>query len=328
MVNRELGEGTTFRHNRGRGPLKLGYFGLPLGAHLLLRDGHELAPCVLSPLDAPGRRRIVSRIPNAIDALGAQKTELNQAIEHALALAQPELIVSWFWTRLLPAAWLNAARYGGIGVHPSLLPRHRGPNPYFWSIDSGDTEAGVTLHTLAPEYDTGAILLQRAIPVGDRNSWRLARALDRPSLALLREGVGRFARSQPPTPTAQLDTAATWAPEPTGRELAVDWSWSTERVLRRIRALSPVPGLAVEVRGLAFFVTQAEPATDFVMALEPGEAAVVGEPATLVIRTADGAIAIVRATLADGENEDEAPQTLDRAALAGIVATALHTSHH
>ena len=307
--------------------MKLGYFGLPLGAHLLLQDGHELDPCVLSPLDAPGRRRVTPRIREGslLDALGASKPELNQKIERALARAKPELIVSWFWTRLLPAAWLNAARYGGIGVHPSLLPRHRGPNPYFWSIDSGDTEAGVTLHTLAPEYDTGAILLQRSIPVGERNSWRLARALDRPSLSLLREGVGRFARSQPPTPTAQDETAATWAPEPTGRELAVDWTWSTARILRRIRALSPVPGLAVEVRELRFFVTRAEAAGDYVTALEPGEAAVVGDPSTLVIRTGDGAIAVLRASL-DSEDEDEDEDEafeLDRVQLGRAVAARL-----
>ena len=309
--------------------MKVGYFGLPLGAHLLLRDGHALDPCVLSPLAAPGRRRVAARVPepSLIDALGAPKAALHEEIERALRRAQPELIVSWFWTRLLPAAWLNAARYGGIGVHPSLLPRHRGPNPYFWSIDGGDHEAGVTLHTLAPEYDTGAILLQRGIPVGSSNSWRLARALDRPSLALLREGVGRFARSQPPAPTAQDDSAATWAPEPTGRELAVDWAWSTERVLRRIRALSPVPGLAVEVRELRFFVTRAEPAADFVTALMPGEAAVVGDPGTLVIRTGDGAIAVLRATLDDEDSDDDAARELDRFELGLAVAQRLPIEH-
>ncbi len=169
--------------------MKIGYFGLPLGAHLLLRDGHELDPCVLSPLPAPGRRRVAARVPTGtlIDALGAPKKELNQRIAAALERARPELIVSWFWTRLLPAAWLNATRYGGIGVHPSLLPRHRGPNPYFWSIDCGDLEAGVTLHTLAPEYDTGTLLLQRAIPVG--GAQQLAtRARARSAFALLIEG--------------------------------------------------------------------------------------------------------------------------------------------
>ena len=304
--------------------MKVGYFGLPLGAHLLLRDGHELDPCVLSPLSAPGRRRVAARVPehSLLDALGVPHAELNRRIEAALERATPELIVSWFWTRLLPAAWLDATRYGGIGVHPSLLPRHRGPNPYFWSIDAGDLETGVTLHTLAPEYDTGSILLQRSIPVSDHNAWRLARALDRPSLALLREGVARFARAEPPTLTAQESSAATWAPEPTGRELAVDWSWPTARILRRIRALSPVPGLAVEVRGVRFFITRAEPATEFVTALNPGEAAVVGDPASLVIRTADGAIAVLRATLDEsGASDDEEAPELDRAELARRVAS-------
>lgn len=307
--------------------MKVGYFGLPLGAHLLLQDGHELDPCVLSPLAAPGRRRVTRQVPTAslLDALGVPRARFDAQIEQALARARPDLIVSWFWTRLLPAAWLNAAPLGGIGVHPSLLPRHRGPNPYFWNIDSGEAEAGVTLHTLAPEYDTGAILAQRAISVGERNSWQLARALDRPSLALLREGVGRFARSHPPTPTAQDERAATWAPEPTGRELKVDWTWSTERVLRRIRAISPVPGLAVEIGERHFFVTRAEPASDFVQALEPGEAAVMGHPGgTLVIRTGDGAIAVERAFSDDGDDtqaeDDGEPYELDRRTLAETVA--------
>ncbi len=303
--------------------MKVGYFGLPLGAHLLLRDGYELDPCVLSPLDAPGRRRVAARVPteHLLDALGAPKNKIQQAIERALARAQPELIVSWFWTRLLLGEWLSAARYGGIGVHPSLLPRHRGPNPYFWSIDSGDRETGVTLHTLAPEYDTGSILLQRSIPVGTRNAWQLARALDRPSLSLLREGVGRFARSHPPTPITQDEQAATWAPEPTGRELSVDWAWSTERILRRIQALSPVPGLAVEVSELRFFVTRAETATQFVTALQAGEAAVVAE--RLVIRTGDGAIAVVRALLSDDESEEEEPEAVEGSELARIVTERL-----
>jgi methionyl-tRNA formyltransferase len=305
--------------------LKLGYFGLPLGAHLLLTDGHELDPCVLSPIDAPGRRRVRARVPAArlLDAREAAAGALKAAIERALSRAQPELIVSWFWTRLLPGAWLTAARFGGIGVHPSLLPRHRGPNPYFWTIDAGDREAGVTLHALAPEYDTGAILLQRSLLVGERNSWQLARALDRPSLALLREGVRRFAEGERPSETAQSDAGVTWAPEPTGRELLADWSWPTARVLRRIRALAPVPGLAVEIRGLRLFITRARAATRFVATLEPGEATVLEDAETLVIRTADGAIAVERAVLSSDDpddNEDSVDSELNEKSLAVAVA--------
>ena len=331
MVNRELGTGTTFRQSAGT--VKVAYFGLPLGAHLLLLDGHELDPCVFSALDAPGRRRVQSQVPapRLIDALRMPASELTAIVEQALSRAQPELIVSWFWTRLLPETWLKGARLGGIGVHPSLLPRHRGPNPYFWTIDAADHDAGVTLHVLAPEYDTGAILLQRAIPTGERNSWQLAPALDRPSLALLREGVRRFAEARPPVALEQHAADVTWAPEPTGRELAVDWQWPTHRVLRRIRALAPVPGLAVEIASLRFFVTRARDATQFVSALEPGEAAVIGEsaktPETLVIRTADGAIAIERALLSaeepDGAAEDSAERELTEKSLALTLASRL-----
>ena len=99
--------------------------------------------------------------------------------------------------------------------------------------------------------------------------------------------------------------------------------------MRRIRALSPVPGLAVEVSELPFFVTRARSTSDFVAALEPGEAAVVGTPGTLVIRTADGAIAIERAVLGpegDDDEPNEAPDTpqaeseLDERALAHAVS--------
>jgi len=304
--------------------VKVGYFGLPLGAYLLLKDGHELDPVVLSPLEAPGRRRVRKLVTGTLlDSLGVPTSELTPQIERALQQKKPDLIVSWFWTRLLPGVWLRAAHLGGIGVHPSILPRHRGPNPYFWTIDSGDDRAGVTLHVLAPEYDTGAMLLQRSLAVAGRNSWQLARALDRPSLALLREGVAAFAAGRPPPETTQDEAKATWAPEPTGRELSVDWRWTTERILRRIRAISPVPGLAVEIHGLAFFITRARLASNFVSALEPGEAAVLGETEaeTLIIRTADGAIAVERVVLSlDEEDETDEASALAERELAELLA--------
>ena len=250
--------------------LKIAYFGLPLGALLLAHDGHELGPVVLSPVEAPGRRRLVRLAPNLLDA--ATATDLETEVARRLAAEQAELLVSWFWTRKLPARWLGATRLGGVGVHPSLLPRHRGPNPYFWSIDAGDEMAGVTAHRLTAEYDTGHMLGARSLPVGERDAWQLARALDRPSLALLRETVARLASGQAPSELAQDERLATWAPEPNGAALRVDFGWTTERVLRRIRALSPTPGVALEVDGVALFVTRAERADRLSAALLPGEA--------------------------------------------------------
>lgn len=285
----------------GREPLRIAYFGLPLGALLLTRDGHDVRLCVLSPVDAPGGRRVRRELGDRVLAANQLGSGLDFAVDQALARARPELLVSWFWTRRLPPKWLECGRLGAIGVHPSLLPRHRGPNPYFWAIDAGDPETGVTVHRLEAEYDTGAMLDSEALQVGDRNAWQLARALDRPSLRALRRTVRGFAEGKLPTEAPQASELVTQAPEPSGSELWVDWSWTTARVLRRIRALSPVPGLALTLAELPFFVTAAEPARGFVTALEPGEGQIVGE--RLLLRTGDGAIAVARATREDDLGE-------------------------
>jgi len=279
--------------------LRLAYFGLPLGACLLHADGHELGLCVLSPIDAPGRRRIEGLLGgNVIDALTAGP-ELEERIDHELRAGQFDLLVSWFWTRRLPAEWLALPALGGIGAHPSLLPRHRGPNPYFWAIDEGDAETGVSIHRLTPAYDDGDVLLRARIAVSEKNSWQLARALDRPALSLLRQAVTLHRAGSAPPAEVQEEALATWAPEPEGDALRADFHWPAERVLRRLRALSPVPGLALEIRGLAFFATRARQCDDFPRALLPGEAAVLPQ-GSVVIRCADRAIAIERAVAGEG----------------------------
>ncbi len=294
-------------------PLRLAFFGLPLAPYLLSLDGHDVRLAVLSPVSAPGRRRLRRVIgeERVLDALSYRPFE--NAVERALAQDPPDLIVSWFWTRRLPAAWLSRARHGAIGAHPSLLPRHRGPNPYFWAIDAGDTETGVTIHCLTERYDDGEILEQRLLPIGERDSWQLARALDRPSLRLLRDVVTEFAAGRAPPGRAQDDALATWAPEPEGDALHLDFAWPTERVLRRIRALCPTPGAFIDVEGLRLVLFRAAPTLDFPRALEPGEAAVTGEEPRLVVRTATGALAVEAAALDTGS---ETGEVLDGAAVA------------
>ena len=73
-----------------------------------------------------------------------------------------------FWTTKLPPAWVKLARLGGIGVHPSLLPRPQsGPDPYFAAIDAGDEVTGVTVHRIEADYDTGAILAARNVTIAE-----------------------------------------------------------------------------------------------------------------------------------------------------------------
>jgi methionyl-tRNA formyltransferase len=274
--------------------LRIAYFGLPVGALLLQADGHEITLAVLSPVAQPGERRL-TRLIGADRVLAAARlgTRLDEEVDHALAERPADLLVSWFWTRRLPERWLRRHPRGAIGAHPSLLPRHRGRDPFFWTIDSDDTLAGVTIHELECEYDTGAVLAQQSLPVGGRNAWELARALDRVSLPLLRRVVDKYSRHEELVPTPQDERLATLAPAPSGALLRVDWAWPTARVLRRVRALAPVPGLAIDVLGLHLAITAASAAERPVQGLRPGEAATTpGAVPSLCIATGDGAIAV------------------------------------
>jgi methionyl-tRNA formyltransferase len=289
--------------------LRIAYFGLPLAALLLLEDGRRIDIALLSRTDAVGGRRL--RLKLGPDKVWARGQLSQQEIAERLAHIAPDLVVSWFWTTKLPMAWVGMAPLGGIGVHPSLLPKHRGPDPYFAAIDQGDAVTGVTVHRIAADYDTGSILGARSIEISERwNAWQLARRLDRPSLRLLRETVARLAAGEVISEQAQDEALATWAPMPTLADCALRWSWSSARLLRRIRALSPAPGAFTEIRGLILTILEARPADEYPRALAAGEAAVVGSSA--VIRTADGAIALVR-----GEIEG---QILNEQGLASLVA--------
>lgn len=274
--------------------LRIAFFGLPLAALLLAHDGHDVALAAICRSDAVGLRRLTRR-------LGAERVLVKPSagdptLLARVAAARPDLIVSWFWTTRLPMNLVHAARLGAIGAHPSLLPRHRGPDPTYWAIASGDTETGVSVHRIEEDYDTGTILGQATLPIDPRwNAWQLARALDRPSLRLLRETVRRFAEGAHIPEVAQNPALATMAPAPDDEACALRWSWSTARVLRQIRALAPAPGAWTELAGRNLTILRAAPAVDFPRGLAPGEALVVGEAP--LIGTADSAIVVLEAEL-------------------------------
>ena len=278
---------------------------MPLGALLLERDGHELVYVAMSRDEALGLRR-AKRVFGK--RLFVRPEVSSPATIKRIAALEPELVVSWFWTKRLPRELLAIAP--AIGVHPSLLPRHRGPDPYFWAIDSGDDVTGVTAHMLEPEYDTGAILRQVPLPIDPTwNAWTLAKKLDRPSLAVLRKVVKKL-----PSPQPQDDAKATAAPAPTEDMLEIRWNQDADAIARRVRAAAPWPGAFTEVGGETVVLLDVKPTRDFPRALEPGEAAV-RKDGVVVVRTKDAAL-----ELRSGRNEaDDA--LLDAAGIARLLST-------
>lgn len=271
-------------------PLRIVFFGLPLAALLLARDGHEITLAAVCRKDALGIRR--ARATFGRERVLMKPDASSAALHERVRSLSPDLLVSWFWTKRLPMSLVRLARLGGIGVHPSLLPRHRGPDPTYWAIASGDVETGVTVHRIEEDYDTGDILASERLRIDPEwNAWELARALDRPSLRKLREVVGMFARGEVVRGTPQDPAFATSAPAPDDEACAIRWAWSTERVLRQVRALAPAPGAWTEIGGSPVTILRAARASDFPAVLQPGEGALVG--GSPVVRTGDGAVVLL-----------------------------------
>ncbi len=289
--------------------MRILYLGMPIGALMLLREGHQIVGACISRPNAPG----VSRLRRALAATGAPllgRPDLTQpGVQSLLASTDPDLVVSWFWTRRIPATLVALAPHGGINVHPSLLPRHRGPDPYFWTLYREDAETGVTVHRITDAYDEGPILLQRRVAVPPKvNAWHLARALDRPSLEAVRDVVAGIAQGMFASDgTPQHEPDATEAPRPTDDDCEIIWDHPAARVVARIRAAAPEPGAFTGLGEGTLVVLDAEPYPSPPRGLEPGDVAWL--PEGVVVACGGGeAVILTRArsedsdTMLTGEN--------------------------
>lgn len=102
------------------------------------------------------------RLAAAARAAGIEVTvQANPKLVVAPEIADgTDLIVTAYSHARISKEALAAARLGGIGFHPSLLPRHRGIAAVEWTIKEGDPIAGGTVYHLADRMDTGAIAAQ------------------------------------------------------------------------------------------------------------------------------------------------------------------------
>ena len=176
-----------------------------------------------------------------------------------LASFQPELIIVAAFGAILPPAVLSLPRFACLNVHPSLLPRHRGPSPVANTILCGDELTGVTIMLMNAGLDTGPILAQEKVGISFMHttgslSSKLADVGARLLLETLPKWLGGELR-----PQAQDETQATYSTLITGKDAEIDWHLSALELWRKVRAYNPWPSCYTWWQGKRLKIHEAIP---------------------------------------------------------------------
>jgi methionyl-tRNA formyltransferase len=254
-------------------------------AAMELSGGASLAGVITNPDSLRGRGRLPAStdISVAVDELNRERKVLGLALlpllkpeklraeaREEVAALQADLLVSFASGHIFGPKFLALFPLGGINVHPSLLPKYRGPTPIPAAILNRDTETGITIQKLALEIDAGDILIQEKFPL------------------LLKESAGELSKiaaekAAKILPRAIRDIAlgkALWRPQKGAPSYCpliakddgrIDWNKSAGEIDAMVRAYNPWPLAWTKSGGLNLYILEAEAPE------EPEEAALLKE---------------------------------------------------
>jgi methionyl-tRNA formyltransferase len=284
-------------------PLRVAFLGSPAFAvpslTRLLEDGHRLALVVTQP-DRPAGRGQALRPPPV--KLAAQKHGLpllqpeklnDPTVLSALADARLDVIAVTAFGQFLPRAVREFPPLGCVNVHASLLPRYRGAAPINWALIKGEAETGVTIMRVEEGMDTGAMLLQRSVPIGvEDDAGTLHDRLAELGAAALTDALQILARGEAIW-RPQNEVEATQAPKIRDEDCRLDLMGDPVCFVNRVRGLSPAPGAYLLWSGQRLKVLRAQMRQE---AGPPGTILRI-ESQTLVCGTGAGAVAFVEVQL-------------------------------
>ena len=180
--------------------------------------------------------------------LGAELVETDDVNSEETAAAvralEPELVFVVGWSQLVRDPFIALAREGVFGMHPTLLPRHRGRAPIPWAILSGLARTGVTLFEIADSTaDSGAIVGQTVVDIApDETATTLFERLADAHVELVREYVPQLLGRTAPRIPQDARRASSW-PRRTPADGIIDWETRAPYLYDWVRAQTrPYPG--------------------------------------------------------------------------------------
>ena len=221
-------------------------FALP-SLKALIKSGYNTVAVVTNPDEPVGRKQIIT--PPPVKTL-AQK--------HKVAILQPvslkdtnfikdmpetDLFVVAAYGKIIPKEILDIPKLGALNIHPSLLPRWRGPSPIQYTILQGDTEAGVTIIKMDELMDHGPAIAASSfqLPASSKQTYKeLHDKLAQLGAELLLTTLPKYLRGEI-IPTPQNDSRATYSKILKKDDGRITWSRPAVDIERMIRAFNPWP---------------------------------------------------------------------------------------
>lgn len=265
----------------------------------LFDAGFELAAVVTQPDRPAGRGRALSPPPVALWARERgvsvfQPPSLRPPeVVGQLAALAPDAMVVVSYGRILPPGMLTLAPLGCLNVHPSLLPRHRGPSPTAEAILQGETVTGVSIMLLDEGTDTGPVVAQEQVEIAPDDT---AGAL---TARLFELGGELMARTLPEWAAGRIDalpqdeTLATYSRKLEKSDGEMDFARTAEQLHNQVRAMDPWPGAYTTFKGATLKVLRSSALSASAESAPPGTVvALHGVPAPVGVVTGDGVLAL------------------------------------
>jgi len=276
---------------------------------------HEVVAVLTSP-DQPsgrGRARACSPVKEAAAKLNLdvlQPVKLDEAFLDQVKSLTPDILVVAAYGKIFRQSLLALFPQGGINVHPSLLPKYRGPSPITAAILAGDSETGVTIQKVARKFDTGDILAQERFPLkGDETTSTLSEVLAVRGAELLGGVLADLAAGRQPALRVQEEAAATYCRTIQKEDGVARWEESAEAIERKVRAFDPWPRVSTSLDGETLLLLKSHVYPDTLAAEYfrggsrqerqglPGDVLAADRDHGLLVRTGRGVLAVERLQL-------------------------------
>lgn len=217
-------------------------------------------------------------------------TKNNEEIYEHIIKSESGFAILAAYGRIIPQTILDAFAGGIINIHPSLLPKHRGPTPIESVILNGEKLTGVSIIKLVKAMDAGPIYLQHEIQVAsDVSKQELCDKLSELAAKLLTENLDKILNDEI-KPVAQDNSVATYDSLIQKQDGLINWSKSAEIIEREIRAFSEWPKSRTTLGSVEVVITKAHYIPVNNPVLNPGQIESTSPP--LVVQAKDGQLCI------------------------------------